>query len=236
MSSAKFAKLDQPEAADSSGSERDEYNGRISEEVRRHDEETLTAEEEAERLLGGGTEKSDGFGQRFADKREARRQKKREARREKRSRRKGGRDESETMYDMEKARRSSSESSSEADMRRLKQTQAQAKRKVSPTPLEDIVMVVVVLIILQTSRASKILKFALIHIVIIAAFLALLYGASRTSSGSKATPPIVQKLSNGTHIFAPTTLLISLDGFRADFLTRNLTPTLNSFIRSGVSP
>lgn len=43
-------------------------------------------------------------------------------------------------------------------------------------------------------------------------------------------------LSNGTHMFAPTTIVISLDGFRADFLNRNLTPTLNAFIRDGVSP
>lgn len=32
------------------------------------------------------------------------------------------------------------------------------------------------------------------------------------------------------------TILLSLDGFRADFLDRGLTPTLNSFVRSGVSP
>lgn len=45
-----------------------------------------------------------------------------------------------------------------------------------------------------------------------------------------------QSLSNGTHTFKPTTILISLDGFRADFLRRNLTPTLSKLIRSGVSP
>jgi predicted AlkP superfamily pyrophosphatase or phosphodiesterase len=43
-------------------------------------------------------------------------------------------------------------------------------------------------------------------------------------------------LSNGTALFAPTTILISLDGFRADFLNRGLTPTLNAFIADGVSP
>ena len=43
-------------------------------------------------------------------------------------------------------------------------------------------------------------------------------------------------LSNGTSKFAPTTILVSLDGFRADFLGRGLTPTLNSFIAEGVSP
>lgn len=37
-------------------------------------------------------------------------------------------------------------------------------------------------------------------------------------------------------MFAPTTILISLDGFRADFLYRNLTPTLNQFIQEGISP
>jgi predicted AlkP superfamily pyrophosphatase or phosphodiesterase len=92
---------------------------------------------------------------------------------------------------------------------------------------------------IQSSKASRIAKFTAIHAVIIAAFLALLYGAYHATSHSKTLPPpahIAQRLSNGTHIFAPTTLLISLDGFRADFLTRNLTPTLNSFIREGVSP
>ena len=43
-------------------------------------------------------------------------------------------------------------------------------------------------------------------------------------------------LSNGTSKFGPTTILVSLDGFRADFLDRGLTPTLNSFIAEGVSP
>jgi predicted AlkP superfamily pyrophosphatase or phosphodiesterase len=43
-------------------------------------------------------------------------------------------------------------------------------------------------------------------------------------------------VSNGTSLFAPTTILISLDGFRADFLFRGLTPTLNEFIQGGISP
>ncbi|KXJ94133.1 alkaline-phosphatase-like protein [Microdochium bolleyi] len=43
-------------------------------------------------------------------------------------------------------------------------------------------------------------------------------------------------VSNGTALFGPTTIIISLDGFRADFLTRGLTPRLNSFIKEGVSP
>lgn len=43
-------------------------------------------------------------------------------------------------------------------------------------------------------------------------------------------------VSNGTSLFAPTTILISLDGFRADFLFRGLTPTLNGFVQDGISP
>ena len=92
---------------------------------------------------------------------------------------------------------------------------------------------------IQSSKASRFAKFTAIHLVIIAAFLALVYGAYRATGHSKSLPPpahIAQHLSNGSHIFAPTTILISLDGFRADFLTRGLTPTLNGFIREGVSP
>ena len=46
----------------------------------------------------------------------------------------------------------------------------------------------------------------------------------------------VPLLSNGTSFFAPTTILISLDGFRADFLSRGLSPTLHSFVKDGISP
>ena len=42
--------------------------------------------------------------------------------------------------------------------------------------------------------------------------------------------------SNGTSNFAPTTILISIDGFRADYKDRGLTPALNSFIAKGVAP
>ncbi|RMZ79988.1 hypothetical protein DV738_g2974, partial [Chaetothyriales sp. CBS 135597] len=67
-------------------------------------------------------------------------------------------------------------------------------------------------------------------------FIGLVWGAWRASGshGSGASP--VQTFWNGTHLFKPTTILISLDGFRADFLNRDLTPALNAFISSGVSP
>lgn len=74
--------------------------------------------------------------------------------------------------------------------------------------------------------------------VITGAFVALLYGAYYATSTRRPTAStyLPQNLSNGTSLFAPTTLLISLDGFRADFLHRDLTPALAAFIRAGVSP
>ena len=66
-------------------------------------------------------------------------------------------------------------------------------------------------------------------------FCALAFGAYHASAKFRKVQTTFT-LSNGTHLFAPTTLLISLDGFRADFLNRGLTPTLNEFISQGVSP
>ena len=56
------------------------------------------------------------------------------------------------------------------------------------------------------------------------------------TSSSRRGLHVGRLLSNGSSTFAPTTVLISLDGFRADFLRRGLTPTLNAFIAEGVSP
>ncbi|KAG8530669.1 uncharacterized protein KY384_004024 [Bacidia gigantensis] len=65
-------------------------------------------------------------------------------------------------------------------------------------------------------------------------FIILTLGAYNATQESIKVPQIL--LSNGTSLFAPTTILISLDGFRADFLTRGITPTLNQFIAEGISP
>lgn len=76
-----------------------------------------------------------------------------------------------------------------------------------------------------------------IFAIIAVLFSILLLGAYKASSGFRATRAHPQPLlSNGTALFAPTTILISLDGFRADFLDRGLTPALNSLIANGVSP
>jgi hypothetical protein len=40
-------------------------------------------------------------------------------------------------------------------------------------------------------------------------------------------------LSNGTSMFAPTTILISLDGFKPEYLRRGVTPGLNVLYRNG---
>ncbi|KAJ5404405.1 Type I phosphodiesterase/nucleotide pyrophosphatase/phosphate transferase [Penicillium cosmopolitanum] len=83
------------------------------------------------------------------------------------------------------------------------------------------------------------LKLALASAVITILFFILLLGAYKASSGFRAShphrnpPPLV---SNGTALFAPTTILVSLDGFRADFLDRGITPSLNSLVAAGVSP
>ena len=63
----------------------------------------------------------------------------------------------------------------------------------------------------------------------------LLYLASRIPSPYLADSKVNVR-SNGTSDFRPTTVLVSLDGFRADFLNRGLTPTLDKFISQGVSP
>ncbi|KAL8981543.1 MAG: hypothetical protein Q9205_003700 [Flavoplaca limonia] len=66
-------------------------------------------------------------------------------------------------------------------------------------------------------------------------FVLLVFGAYKASTPQNSAIALAN-LSNGTSNFAPTTILVSLDGFRADFLHRGLTPTLNSFITEGVSP
>ena len=67
--------------------------------------------------------------------------------------------------------------------------------------------------------------------------LILIFAAYRASQTTRAVQSLsLLSLSNGTSHFAPTTILISLDGFRADFLQRGLTPTLNTFIENGISP
>ena len=78
-------------------------------------------------------------------------------------------------------------------------------------------------------------RVSLISVLIVLLFVTLAIGAWKASRKDHSVT-IPQSFSNGTHTFKPTTILISLDGFRADFLNRGLTPALNAFIASGVSP
>lgn len=84
-------------------------------------------------------------------------------------------------------------------------------------------------------------RVALALVMVLILFFIVLLGAYKASSRfrvshSQSTSQTRQLLSNGTALFLPTTIMISLDGFRADFLTRGLTPTLNAFVADGVSP
>lgn len=79
-------------------------------------------------------------------------------------------------------------------------------------------------------------RWCFIHLLIAVGFSILVLGAWKLSLHRKGAIPVQKMLSNGTAVFAPTTILISLDGFRADFLKRGITPRLNAFIEEGVSP
>ncbi|KAF4555388.1 Type I phosphodiesterase / nucleotide pyrophosphatase-like protein 3 [Elsinoe fawcettii] len=226
MSNLGYA-IDRPR--DSIESTRDslDVTGRIRYSQDGHD--ILDEEKEVEKLLSGSRGKS-GKLQRFFGvgaidddtveiSRKERKKYKRETRRGGRmARRRMGRDEAiELMHDMEDgANRSSTESSdasSEFD-----------RAELSKSTLS------------RSSKKSRLSRFTGIHLVILIAFAALLFGAYTASRATRRQTFTPQAISNGTSLFAPTTLLISLDGFRADFLNRGLTPNLNSLIKSGVSP
>lgn len=80
-------------------------------------------------------------------------------------------------------------------------------------------------------------RWLLIHSLIAIGFAILVLMAWKLSKNKKGPPtPKQDYASNGTALFAPTTIIISLDGFRADFLQRDITPRLNALIEDGVSP
>jgi predicted AlkP superfamily pyrophosphatase or phosphodiesterase len=79
-------------------------------------------------------------------------------------------------------------------------------------------------------------RWCFIHLLIATGFSILVLVAWKLSLHRKGMMVEQKVLSNGTALFAPTTILISLDGFRADFLNRGITPRLNAFIEEGVSP
>lgn len=190
-------------------------DGKTSMEIAQHDRELLAEEDAREALLSGATGQQERS-IKARDERRERKQHRKEARRDYKRKRYGKEGESEMMYEMEEGGHQSesdtSKGSSEPDPQQFHAVYEE-----------------------QPSRRTRLFKRAGVYLAIIFLFLTLLSAAYRASRASSATQ-LMNLLSNGTSHFAPTTILISLDGFRADFLNRGLTPTLNSFVQDGVSP
>ncbi|CAO2656894.1 Nn.00g056970.m01.CDS01 [Neocucurbitaria sp. VM-36] len=190
------------------------YDGRPSGELSEGDHDILESEDERERLLTQKDGRSGIFGKRVSGLKIGKRDKKKEMK----ERKKGGNEESSAlMYEMEEGIGVSSSSlrsrrSSESDEQRLLAIRSQRK-----------------------ARRKHLWRRICIYISIIVLFVILLSAAYRLST-PKDIAAAATMVSNGTSLFAPTTILISLDGFRADFLYRNLTPTLNQFVQEGISP
>ncbi|KAI9819589.1 MAG: ectonucleotide pyrophosphatase phosphodiesterase [Pycnora praestabilis] len=200
---------------------------RDSREIARYDRTVLEEEEERDKLLLGGSARaglrrifSGGHGNSSSvkiGKREQRKQKRKEKRATMRERKRAKKDKlmagngenGELMFEMEEGGLRSDESSESSG----------ASSDIDRRKFDSVF--------------SK--KLVTVHVVIIAFFCILFFAAFRVSRNFR-TPSAIKLLSNGTSSFAPTTILISLDGFRADFLDRGLTPTLNSFIAEGISP
>lgn len=53
---------------------------------------------------------------------------------------------------------------------------------------------------------------------------------------SRPKVPGAVSTSNGTHTFQPTVLIISLDGFRPDYIDKGVTPNLHHLKETGVAP
>ncbi|KAL2817310.1 alkaline-phosphatase-like protein [Aspergillus granulosus] len=221
--------LHSPLSEQDSDSEDDDFlaNSRNTLELSQYDHTVLEDEEETEKLLTR-TGPTHGLRRLFSpnrsnvrigkkeEARQQRRKERKDARRARREKRHGHGDGHE-MYEMEEGHRDDessllSSSSSELD-ERVKEQYAD----------------------LQNRQQVSWRKLSLVFSAIFVLFLILLLGAYKASVGFRSSHSRTL-LSNGTALFAPTTILISLDGFRADFLNRGLTPTLNAFIAEGVSP
>lgn len=88
----------------------------------------------------------------------------------------------------------------------------------------------------KASKRRRWQRWCFIHLLIAIGFAILVLVAVKLSLHRKSAIPIQPMLSNGSALFAPTTIMISLDGFRADFLDMGITPRLSTFVKEGVSP
>ena len=196
-------------------------------ELREHDRSVLRDEEETERLLSKPTRlesiqnafrSNPRDGQpHISPKGNSRRRRPAKRKRQRPQSLPDSGSEGELMYEMEEGYKDTSSQASSSSMELDKKTwEGRHDSKVK-------------------SGRNSLRRKLFFHLVVIALFCALAFGAYRASTRYRQTQTAFT-LSNGTHLFAPTTILISLDGFRADFLNRGLTPTLNEFIAQGVSP
>ncbi|KAH5129588.1 hypothetical protein HBI38_118080 [Parastagonospora nodorum] len=186
------------------------YDGRPSGELMEGDHDILDSEDERDRLL---TQEQGIFGKKGVKIGKLSRKA------EMKERKRGQSEEtSALMYEMEEGIGHNSSTSlrsrrsSESDEQRLIASRAQRKAK-----------------------KARLWRRIIIYASIVVLFVVLLAATYRLST-PKDVKDAAALVSNGTSLFAPTTILISLDGFRADFLYRNLTPTLNQFIQEGISP
>ncbi|KAH4110616.1 hypothetical protein HBH64_058510 [Parastagonospora nodorum] len=186
------------------------YDGRPSGELMEGDHDILDSEDERDRLL---TQEQGIFGKKGVKIGKLSRKA------EMKERKRGQSEEtSALMYEMEEGIGHNSSTSlrsrrsSESDEQRLVASRAQRKAK-----------------------KARLWRRIIIYASIVVLFVVLLAATYRLST-PKDVKDAAALVSNGTSLFAPTTILISLDGFRADFLYRNLTPTLNQFIQEGISP
>ncbi|KAL3417171.1 ectonucleotide pyrophosphatase/phosphodiesterase family member [Phlyctema vagabunda] len=88
----------------------------------------------------------------------------------------------------------------------------------------------------KSQRRKNWWLWCFIYLLIIVGFSIIVLVAWKLSLKQRKVKTGQTFLSNGTALFAPTTILISLDGFRADFLQRGITPRLKAFVEEGVSP
>ncbi|KAN0084724.1 Alkaline-phosphatase-like, core domain containing protein [Elaphomyces granulatus] len=208
-----------------SDSEDDELvrGSRSTLELAKHDRTVLEEEEEREKLLTKSSP-ADGLRRIFSPNggnimigRRERRKRRKERRAAQRRARKKPYVEDDLMYEMKESDNGNastrSSTPSELDSRVLDESQSKG---------------------IPTGRMIPTLFGLAIFLSIL--FLIILLGAYKASSTYRIVHQQRLLKSNGTALFPPTTILISLDGFRADFLNRGLTPTLNSFIAQGVSP
>lgn len=213
--------------------------------VKEYDRRILTEEEEREETIQKGRETNtrglagvfvragaaiptkrgaEEFGEKSRDGRQKHRQQRRMRRSEKRGRLQADAEHGETrelMYEMEEG--GMKEGSSTGSSSDTESPSGYERKRLQHTDT-------------STKRRRRFRNFCLIHIPIILALMGLTFGAWKLSSNRKSTKPTQSYFNNGTALFAPTTILISLDGFRADFVNRGLTPRLNAFIKEGVSP